>query len=328
MGESIAEQTTTTGEQPVNGEVAWLRNSETVQRPLSRWERTSFALTHAATSGLLLVLGLRGLYRFGQAFGTLEWLINYKRRRRFARALKRVWGRKPTTAERRFHTRRFFMRARCDKLFYLIFDRIPRDQAASLLTFSDRSAVDEALAGGRGVYIAMSHHGAQHVLAMFFALLGYPSAGVRDRKESALRRYVQRRFDEKYPEFGRMRVLYSDSYPREIFRCFEEGYVVGSAMDVSRVRLDHQKTHEVTIFGEQTQFLSGPLRVAMRCKTPVLQVFVHSQPGFRYRLDIVEKLYDPALDEQNDQVLDRAMHAYAKNVERCIQETPSQLSRV
>lgn len=334
MGESIAEQTKTPSGQGAGEKGVTGGNGGAEQASLSAWHRTSFALAHAATSGLLLVLGLNGLYRFGQAFGTLEWLINYKRRRKFARAMKRIWGRKPTAGERRFHTRRFFTRTRCDKLFYLVFDRIPRERALRLMTIPRRDLLDGALAKGNGVYIAMSHHGAQHVLGMFLALLGYKPAAVRDRNESGLRLYVQTRFDEKYPEFGRMRVLYSDSYPREIFRCLEEGYIVGSAMDVSRVRAGNQKTEEVTIFGQRRPFLSGPVRVAMRCKTTVLQAFVISEPGFRYRMEIVEKLFDPDRDPGSDndsddaETLSRAMQTYAANVERFVTESPSQLSRV
>jgi lauroyl/myristoyl acyltransferase len=328
MSGSIAERAEKRRKKSDDGQGVSGESAPAVQKPLSAWDRASFALAHGATSALLLVLGLNGLYRFGQAFGTLEWSLNYKRRRKFARAMKRIWGRKPTARERRLHTRRFFMRTRCDKLFYLIFDRIPRDRAAALLTFSDKAVLDEALANGRGIYLAMSHHGAQHVLGMLLALLGYKPAAVRDRNESGLRRFVQARFDEKYPEFGRMRVLYADSYPREIFRCLEEGYIVGSAMDVSRVRADHQKFEEVTIFGERRPFLSGPVSVAMRRKTAVLQAFVVSQPGFRYRMEIVETLYHPKTDGDDAATLSRAMQTYAANVERFVTQSPSQLSRI
>ncbi len=46
---------------------------------------------------------------------------------------------------------------------------------------------------------------------MLLALNGYKTAGVRDRNEGPLRRYVQGRFDRRHPEFQRMRVLFADS---------------------------------------------------------------------------------------------------------------------
>ncbi|MCH7885982.1 MAG: hypothetical protein IIC01_12145, partial [Planctomycetes bacterium] len=48
---------------------------------LTAWERISFTITHALASGLLACLSLRGFHRFGQLFGTIEWLLNCKRRR-------------------------------------------------------------------------------------------------------------------------------------------------------------------------------------------------------------------------------------------------------
>ena len=295
--------------------------------PLSWWEYTTFTLAHGVGSAMLLLLSVGGLYRFGRVFGTAEWLINYRRRRRFAAALRQVLGREASGAERRRWTREHFMRSRCDKLFYLVFDRIPRGKAMTLLSITNPELLDQALSRGRGVYMAMSHHGALHVVSLLLALLGYKTAGVRDRQEGALRRYVQLRFDRRYPEFARMRVLYADSYPREIYRCLSEGYVLGSAMDVNRVRHPNQRTEAVTVFGETRLFPSGPLRIAHRCRAPVLQAFVLPENGFRYRLEIVEMLMDPDLSRDEDEAVVAAMRTYATNVERYVGDSPSLLTR-
>jgi lauroyl/myristoyl acyltransferase len=295
---------------------------------LSLWEYVSFTVVHAMAALLLTCLSLQGFYRFGQAFGTLEWLINFKRRRRFAANLERVLGRRPTPQEKRRAGREFIMRGRCDKLFYLVFDRIPRAEASALLTIGNQQLLDEAVARGRGVYGALSHHGAHHVIAMLLALRGFKTAGVRDRHEGALRRYVQDRFDRRYPEFQRMRVIYADSFPREIYRCFQDGYLLGSAMDVDRVRNPNQKAEEVAIFGEMRSFLSGPLRVAIRCKAPVLQAFIISEHGFRYRLEIAAMLVDPEKIVDEGEAVAQAMRTYAANVESNVRETPSLLTRI
>ncbi len=219
------------------------------------------------------------------------------------------------------------MHTRCDKLFYLVCDRLPRERAVGLLTVDNEPLLREAVARGHGTYTAMAHHGALHVVALLMALRGYKLAGVRDRQEGALRRWVQHRLDVLYPELGRMRVLFADTFPREIFRCFEDGYVVASAMDVSRVRFGHQKTEEVTIFGERRAFLSGPLRIAIRCGAPALQAFVIPEPGFRYRLELVELLADPRGVTDEDRAVETAMRAYAANVEKFVRAWPSLLTR-
>ena len=295
---------------------------------LTRWEKLSFGLAHQTVALLLAVLGLEGLYRFGRAFGTIEWLINFKRRRRVRRALEEVME-APSARPRRRYTREHFAQTRCDKLFYLVFDRLPRETALACLSFPGQEIAEKALSHGRGIYAALSHHGPLHVTSMLFALRGYKLAGVRDRREGAIRRYIQGLYDRKYPEFGRMRVLYADSFPRDIYRCLQDGFVLGSAMDVSRVRDSRQRHHEVTMFGKTQIILSGPLRIAMRCKSPVFQAFILPEPGFRYSLQI-EELLDPSkLDESElETALEAAVRRYAANVEEYIRKAPHLLTRI
>lgn len=297
---------------------------------LSAWERVSFSGTHKMCGALLFVFGLRGLFLLAQAFGTLEWLINFKRRKRFRRALARVMETVPPVRERMRLTRDFFMQSRCDKVFYLIVDRLDRKQAASLLSIPRVDIFDRAIARGRGVYLAMSHHGAHHVLAMLLSLQGYRTVTIRDRNESGLRLFMQDRFDRRYPDVARLRTLFSDSYPREIYRCFSEGYIVGSAIDIRRPRQEHQKTEQLTMFGEEQAFLSGPFRVALRCGATVLQAFVTPERNFRYRMDVAETLSEsePVSSASNKELITKALRKYAKNVESTVRATPSLMSRV
>ena len=261
-------------------------------------------------------------------FGMLEYLANHNRRRRFGLAMERALGCAPSAADRRKQTREYFMRSRCDKLFYLIFDIIPRDKALSLLSITNKDRLDAAMARGNGVYLAMSHHGAYHALGMLLAMNGYKTVGVRDANEGALRRYVQDRFERRYPDFHQMRVLYSGAYPREIYRCYKDGYIVGSAMDIARVRDGKQRTEEVAIFGEKRGFLSGPMRVAIRCGAPVLQGFVGPMGNFRYHLDIVETLAEPGEVCDEDATVAQAIKTYAANVEKYVRQAPSLMSRI
>jgi len=302
--------------------------AEDADSGVGAWEHVSFSIVHAFAAGLLTILRLRGLYHVARGFGTIEWLVNYKRRRRFAAALEAVLGRRPTGYERRRHTREYFCQNRCDRLFYLIFDRIPRDQAAGLLTFHNRELFDEAVARGRGVYTTLAHHGAQHILGLLMPLHGYKVAGVRDRREGALRRFVQSRLDRLYPGLGRARVLFADAFPRETYRCLQEGYALGSALDISRVRDANQKHEEVEIFGQRRFFPTGPIRIALHCRSPVLQAFVLPEPGFRYRFDVVGILIDPDAVEEEAAAVRQAIHTYAKNVEAQTRARPSLISRV
>lgn len=295
---------------------------------LSRWQIATFTAAHSGVSLLLAILGLRGLYRFGRLFGTVEWAINYPRRRRFAAGLQRILGRRPSAAERRRHALEWFRQNRCDKLFYLVFDRIPKDVARDLFTIENEHLLNAAVARGRGVYGALSHHGPHHVAGLLMAIRGHKVAGVRDRREGGLRRFVQDRFARLYPEFQQARIVYADSFPRDIFRCFQEGYILGSAMDVSRVRLAHQRVEEVKVFGEPRPFLTGPLSVALRCGAPVLQVFIVPGKDFRYSLRVLDGLVDPDATDDQDAAVARAIRIYAANVETHLRALPHLLTRV
>lgn len=298
--------------------------------PLSAWEWFSFNAAHAAAAGLLKLLGIRGLYRFARAFGTLEWLINYGRRRRFAKALARVFREPLPAGRRRAITRENFCQTRCDKIFYLVFDVIPRERALALLSIGNRRLLEDAIShsGGRGVYVPMSHHGSIHIAGLLMALSGYKVAGVRERSESGLRRYVQDRLDRKHPDFQRAKIIYADAYPRDIFRCLQEGYLLASLMDVARKYHPNQRTETVEVFGEQREFLSGPLRVAFRSKVPVVQAFVIPERDFCYRLEFVADLFGDNPGSDEDAAVSTAMLAYAANVERVVRDTPSLLSRL
>ncbi|MFQ5591810.1 MAG: hypothetical protein ACE5HE_11655 [Phycisphaerae bacterium] len=292
------------------------------------WENVAFSATHLALAAFLSCTSLRTLYRCGRLFGTIEWMIDYKRRRRFTAVFERVQGPGAAPAQRRSATREYFRRSRCDKLFYLLFDRIPHDTVMSLFSFRNRELLDDAVRRGRGVYLAMSHHGPQHIAGMLLAAHGYAAAAVRDRQEGGLRRWVQERLDRRYPQFRRMRVLFADGYPRDIYRCLREGYVLGSAMDVSRLRRPNQRAQEVSIFGEKRRFLSGPVHIALRCGAPVLQAFIVPEKYFHYRLEIVKALAEPQTPGDEDAIVARVMSDYAANVEKYIRATPALITRI
>ncbi|HOO17531.1 MAG TPA: hypothetical protein PLU99_10530, partial [Phycisphaerae bacterium] len=225
---------------------------------------------------------------------------------------------------------RYFQRTRCDKLYYLIFDRLPRDKIMRRIKFQGREHVDAALARGNGLYTMLSHNGSHHIAGLLMALCGYRVAGIRDRNEGAIRMYVQERYAETFPEYAAIRVLYADSFPREIYRCFQENRVVGSALDVSRVRGLTLKTCPVNIFGEQREFLTGTLQIALRCRATVCQAFVVSRPNFYFRLIACPPLYVPGEgeSEESPELIQRIMQQYADGIAAHVREHPDHLSRV
>ena len=94
---------------------------------LSILSRAKFMIVRGFLWAWARCFSLKGLYLFGQFFGTCEWLINHKRRRRFRERFKQTFGESikdlPCSVDRICW--QHVTRTRCDKLFYLIFDKLP-----------------------------------------------------------------------------------------------------------------------------------------------------------------------------------------------------------
>lgn len=272
---------------------------------------------------------LKGLYLFGQFFGTCEWLVNYKRRRRFRERFEQTFGESvkdlPHSVNRICW--QHVTRTRCDKLFYLIFDKLPREKILRRIKFHNRQILDEALERHKGAYICMSHNGSHHVCVLLMALMGYRVAGVRDRNEGAMRRYVQEKYEETFPEFRAIRMFFADTYPRDLYRCFRDGFILGSALDVGRDRGTHLRTARVSIFSQAREFLTGPLQIALRCRAPILQGFVVSRKNFYFHLLVKEPLVDPDTARDEPAVVQQAMQHYADNIAAHLMQYPDHISK-
>jgi len=305
-------------------------NGRAPLRPLSWYTRLKFGAVRWVLYIWVRLFSLRGLYLLGRTFGTCEYLLQFRRRRRYREALAQIFPEGIEPARMKRIAWASFRRTRCDKLFYLIFDRLPREKIMRRIRFHGRQYIDDALARGRGVYVMLSHNGSHHVAGLLMALLGYRCAGVRDRNEGALRVYIQERYARTFPEFAAIRMLYADSFPRDIYRCFQENCVVGSALDVGRIRGMNLKTCPVRIFGEKREFLTGTLQVAMRCRATILQGFVVSRPNFYSRLIVQPALYIPGeqRDEDPERLIPEIMQRYADGIEAHVREHPDHLSRV
>jgi KDO2-lipid IV(A) lauroyltransferase len=292
------------------------------------WTRWSFRIVRATLWCLYKLLTLQGLYHFGRFFGTLEWCVNYKQRRLFGRRVERVLGDDSTAWRRLRATLGHFQLARCEKIYYLILDLLPREKVQAHFRITNREALDAAVARGQGVYLMMAHQAAQHVVGVCLTLMGYRVAGVRDRKEGTIRKFIQHKYEEKYPELNRVRIIFSDAYPRDIYRCFSQNFVLGSSLDVARTRGGHQRRVPVTVFGEQREFLTGTLHVALRCGATVFQVFFISEPGFHYRMDLIGPLVAPDRAVETPDLVAEVMQTYASNIEAYARRYPDHMTRV
>ena len=271
---------------------------------------------------------LSGLYVLGRFFGTLEYLTDYNRRRRVDRKLKQFFKDEYPASWRRRVTRSYFMRIRCDKMFYTIMDQLPRSKVMRRIKLLGEENITNAQTKGSGVYVALCHFGSHHIAGLMMALLGYHIAGVRDPKESAVRRYVQDKFRETFPEVSKMRLFPATSFPRGIYRHLKCNNIVASLLDASRKRGRQTKTVPVTMFGEARDCLIGPLQIAIRCGATTLQGFVVSRKNFYYHLIVTPPLIDATDVTDEAQTIASVIQHYADGVEHFAREYPDHLMNI
>ncbi|NOS99657.1 MAG: hypothetical protein HOP29_03430 [Phycisphaerales bacterium] len=265
---------------------------------LSRWESYSFEITRGFLYLIARVISLTGLYQVGRMFGIAEWLVDYHRRRRVTRQVVRLIGTSASPAAVRQAVRRHFIRLRCDKMFYLIMDRLPRKRLMRRLTIANRAVLDSALARGHGVYLALSHLGSLYVTIGILVEFGYRVAGIRATKFGAVWRFVQTKLDQK--DRPRIEYFYSNTFPRPIYRRLNDNYIVASLADVHVVKDGRQRTVEVDLFDERRSILAGPFQIAMRCGSPIVQAMVRALPNFRYEIELMPLLPDPSAVRAHD----------------------------
>lgn len=314
---------------PAGTEEAEAQELADQMKSISWYNRAKYALVRGFLTGIMRLTGLRGLYWLCCAFGTCEWLILFAIRRRVEARLRQMLGTRLTDKQIRTAAYRYFTRLRCDKTIYLIFDKIPKHKILERIDFENRQYIEDALKRGNGLYVMISHYGSNFLAGLLMALEGYRVAGVRVRKEGALRQYVRLKYTQTWPEFRQLRMYYAGAFPRGLYRSLRENWVVATALDVGRERAKNQGTIKINLFGQEYTFLTGTAQIAVRCGAPIIQGFVVSCKDFRFRLVAKEPLWDPQTGPQDEQAaLQQIMQRYAANLEDLLQQYPCHISKV
>ncbi|MCA9245148.1 MAG: hypothetical protein KDA32_14410, partial [Phycisphaerales bacterium] len=103
--------------------------------------------------------------------------------------------------------------------------------------------------------------------------------------------------------------------------------VLGAALDVNRVRDERLRTCPVQLLGEQREFLTGTLQIALRCGATVIQGFVVSRPNYYFDLVGSEPLAEPGCPA-DDATIAAVMQRYADGIAGHVRAHPDHLSRL
>jgi len=303
-----------------------VKEDNTSQVQLSLIAHIKYMIVRTVLLAIVRVSGLDGLYRFGRWFGYCEYLLQHKRRARIYRRMDQIYDTSPAKAKKRVIARDFFARVRCDKMIYIIMDRIDRDELLGRLETEGTEHLDRAFERGKGTFLMFSHQGSHHLGGILLILRGYPLIGLRDPRESPLRRYVQNRFEKSFPEFRDLQIIPANGPARPYFHAFKSNRIVAAAMDVWRDR-GMVRTVDVEVFGETRQFVSGMTHIALRSRAVVVVGFVLSLPRYRYKLVFHPWLIDPDTGDDSGETVQQVMQEYATLIENHTRKYPSHISK-
>jgi len=303
------------------------RKADKQEPRLSLWTRVKYMAVRGAVVAIYKLGGLDGMYRFGWAFGAVESLLQYNRRRRIYRRMDDIFDPPLAKSEKRRIARGFFCRVRCDKMIYTIMDRIDRAELLGRVDSEGKEHLDRAIGRGGGTFLMFSHQGSHHLGGILLVLHGYPISGLRDPNESPLRQYIQERFEESFPEFrDLLEIIPTDVSPRPFFKAFKANRTVAAAMDVWRDR-GNARTMTVEVFGQEREFVSGMTEIALRCKAAIVVGFILSLPGYRYRMIFHPWLTDPEGADDSVENVRSVMQQYARLIEEHTRKYPSHISK-
>lgn len=173
--------------------------------------------------------------------------------------------------------------------------------------------VDRQLSRNKGLIVITAHLGSWEFVANSVA-------GVSNRPFYALAK------PSKLPAFTsflnevrnsmKTKVLWTDrkNLLRDMISVLRRGEVLGFVMDQ---KPEARRGPVVSFMGQDTEFVSGPARIALRCKTPILAVYAIRTGNWSYRM-ITERI---SSDGKSEHELTQAM---ASSIERAIRSYPDQ----
>lgn len=194
------------------------------------------------------------------------------RREMLRRHLRRVHGPHLPEAELDAEVRRGFdSYAR----YWLESFRLPSTTAAQLdasMSYEGLGHLDDAVAAGKGVIIALPHLGGWEFGGAWLATVGYPITVVVEAVEPP-------ELFEWFAAFRRsigMKIIPLDgSAGAAVLRALRAGEIVCllSDRDIGRTGI------EVDFFGERTTLPAGPATLALRTGAPIVPTALYFQPG-------------------------------------------------
>ena len=170
--------------------------------------------------------------------------------------------------------------------------------------------LDTALAGGRGVIMAVPHMGSWDMAGSYAGALGYPISAVAERFPGSLNEAVVR----TRQRFGLNVIMLGRSAVREISAALKANSIVALLCD-----LEQGPGVNVRFFGRDAIVPGGPAAIALKTGAPLVPACQYAISPGRYRIHL-----DPALSISGNDNKERLMQRVVESFEKFIKERPDQ----
>jgi KDO2-lipid IV(A) lauroyltransferase len=228
--------------------------------------------------GFFMLLPFRAGFAFGGFLGKAAFYLISKERKKTITHLKIAFPKKPEKELVRLGARTFQNYGYVAAELALIDKLIPHFKDIIQVTGSEH--LKQGLAGGKGLIALAAHFGNWEMLAGALAYSGYPGVAIA-------RRIYYDKFDKMLLEIRakmKLKTIYrDDSSGREVLKALRENRVLGIIADQDVETVDGVF---VEFFGRPAYTPTAPVRLALKFKIPLIQVFM-IRDGFRHHM-IVE----------------------------------------
>src|ERR1700694_5542826 len=242
--------------------------------------------------------------------GTAWFWLSAAQRRAALDNYAAVLGRAPADPEVARVARRAFQNYGRMLMELLLLGSLPPDDPRRRMTYEGREHLDAALAGGRGVIMAVPHMGSWDMAGSFAAPLGYSMWAVAERFPGTLNDAVVR----TRQRFGLNVIMLGRSAVRSITDALRGNGVVALLCD-----LEQGPGVGVRFFGRRAVVPGGPAAIALKTGAPLVPAYQFSPSPGRYHIHLDEQLRWP--DAENKEGL---MQRVVTRFEDFIKEHPDQ----
>jgi len=288
--------------------------------PLTRLARTVYYQFFSTISKIILP-DINRLSALGSLLGNVRYRVGYvgkmRSKRWYLRYLREALPHLPET-ERREILRQFWIDHEKSFLELFLIPTLTKGNIDDFVQFDGLEVLDECLALGRGVVLAVPHFGNPRFLHIALAIKGYPMNVISSRYEEASDRVRQILLG---PSLRWHKVGHPDTSPRWMFAALRQNEI----LQISPTAFGSSKGCWITFLGGRTIVSTSPVRLALSTGAALVPGFISRLQGHRHRIEIKAPL-ELKHDNDRERIVQSTTENLMKIVEQYAARYPDQFS--